>query len=973
MPQGCSESQLSIVQLNCQGLCSSLTDVMTMCRQIRPDVLGLCETFLSRQTDILVDIPGYTSNFVHRQESARGGLAIYTKSEYPVCVNGKLTRNIEGIFESLFLDMSLPSQRKVIVGEIYRSPSGSVSSFTEYLLETLQMIEKQNHDVVIMGDFNINLAYPLTNSANDLLTLMSGFNLYPSTTIPTRVTESTHSLIDNIFSTLPPLSASVILSDMSDHFPLCTVFKTSKATRSFSKTRDDIPVVDLSEENLRLLNEELEKTTWDSVMDKEDLNEGFENFHSTFTTLYEACCFKEKIKKRGRKNAPICPWVTESLLRCINKKNNLWAEYRNLPNVASLRSYEIYKKCLRSVLRKAKRDYFNQRLAESGKDGRKVWKTVNSVLRPNNQQPELPSKITVDGETLTEPAQVAKALCTFFAKIGEKTANTALPPRKSYRDFLGPACVKSMALIPVTSTDVSMIVKGLRGASASGFDRVHTKVLKAVLPSVVQPLTHLVNLSLETGVFPSLLKKARIIPLHKGGPQDDPSNFRPISILSVFSKVFEKPMKNQLYSFLEAKGFLNQRQFGFRPGHSTEDALASLSLFINKALDLGLVPAAILLDIKKAFDSMDHGILLGKIEHIGVRGEALRWFRSYLSSRRVYIGDDPLNDTVVNFGVPQGSILGPLLFLVHVNDLSRVLNPNSRTSRCCKLCCDPEISSNDHESDELVAFADDTTMASCDTDMSALQSKLEVILEETYIWMDANRFVINVDKSCALFFSRIGPLRPEVSGITTSRGTIRRPKTGYARYLGVLLDEKLSFVHHIHAVELKLSRNLGIIRKLKHTFPQKTLRLLYNGLIKPHLQYCASIWQSTFTSHLKRLDSIHKHALKIIGNMDDFLSRESLYHLSCSVIVFKFFSGLLPSAFHSLFQLVSEQHPRNTRSASNLLVRRTPTVRSDFAPDVACAKVWNMLPQELRCRSSLGSFKNNLKKYLIECSINRVY
>ena len=126
-------------------------------------------------------------------------------------------------------------------------------------------------------------------------------------------------------------------------------------------------------------------------------------------------------------------------------------------------------------------------------------------------------------------------------------------------------------------------------------------------------------------------------------------------------------MKNQIYLFLEAKGFLNQRQFGFRSGHSTEDALTSLRLFIDKALDLGLLPAALLLDIKKAVDSMDHRILLGKLEHIGVRGEALKWFQSYLSNRRMYIGEDPLNDIVVNFWVPQGSILSPLLFLIHVN------------------------------------------------------------------------------------------------------------------------------------------------------------------------------------------------------------------------------------------------------------------------------------------------------------------
>ena len=231
--------------------------------------------------------------------------------------------------------------------------------------------------------------------------------------------------------------------------------------------------------------------------------------------------------------------------------------------------------------------------------------------------------------------------------------------------------------------------------------------------------------------------------------------------------------------------------------------------------------------------------------------------------------------------------------------------------------------------------------------------------------MDANKLVINVEKSCILLFSRVGTLHPEIPGIMTSRGKVQRPVNGCAKYLGVTVDENLSFLPHIHAVELKLSRNLGIMKKLKQTFPHKTLTIIYNALIRPHLQYCATVWQSTFKSHLKTLDSIHKNALKIIKHTEDYLSLKSLFELSCLVFAFRFLSGLLPPPFRNLFRLVSEQHLPITRLSAQIHTRHTPTVRSDFSPDIVCAKAYNTLPLELRGRSSLGSFKKRIKNYLV--------
>lgn len=960
-----SDSQLSVFHLNCQGLYSSFSDLESTCRELRPDCIGLCETFITQQTESLLDIPGYTSHFLHRKQMKRGGIAIYIRDTHTVQIRQDLTRNTEGIFESLFLEVWLSPNKKFIVGEIYRSPSGSTSQFMEHMAQVLELAQCKKNELILMGDFNINLSIPLTAEAADLLNNMAGSGLYPAVTIPTRVTESTHSLIDNIFSSLLPESVAVLVSDTSDHFPIHATLGLSEPAKIRSRINPMLPIICLTEENLKNLKQELEQLNWDNVMEIQDVNEAFGSFHSTFMDVYSRCCVRNPRTNKRKKDQPISPWMTDGLLACVNKKNHLWGEYRRFPSLARLEEYEQYRKVLRTVLRRAKRGYLQQKLTESGKDGRKVWQIINSVLRPTTKSSTLPAKLVVNDEEITEPTQVAASLSTFFANIGDTTANSVGIPSKSYKEYLGPKCMKSMAVSPVTPGELELLVKNLKGSSASGFDLVHTKALKAVVTTIAEPLTYLVNLSLDKGVFPEMLKKAKIIPLHKGGSHTDTENYRPISILSVFSKVFETPMKNQLYQYLEAKGFFNSRQFGFRAGHSTEDALTSLSLFVNRILDSGALPAAVLLDIKKAFDSMHHEILLGKLDHIGVRGQVLDWFKSYLENRRIYTGNDHTNDVVVNCGVPQGSKLGPVLFLVHVNDLQQVLTPASRSPYCCKLCHPQTTPGSIVEAeDELTAFADDSLMASSEWNIKSLKTKLQDILEETYLWMDANRLVINIDKSSVLFFSRIDSLAPDVIGIETSRGLIKRPEKGHVRYLGVLIDENLSFRHHIASVETKLSRNLGILRKLSHHFPKKILILIYNAVIKPHIQYCSTVWQSNFKTHLQRLNSVHNKALQILGPAPNRLSMASLYRLSCTVFCFKYFSGTLPSPFRGLFTLASQIHSLNTRSSSDIYIPPTPTARSEFSPRIACAREWNALPQELRSYRSLGSFKKNVKKYL---------
>ena len=253
--------------------------------------------------------------------------------------------------------------------------------------------------------------------------------------------------------------------------------------------------------------------------------------------------------------------------------------------------------------------------------------------------------------------------------------------------------------------------------------------------------------------------------------------------------------------------------------------------------------ASCYIDIKKAFDSIDHKIFVGKLEHIGAKRIPCNCLNLTFKIDASTFGN-PRNDTTVTLGVPQGSTLGPLLFLVHVNDITCVLNLKHFVQKWCNVCFDQTSKDITNKQNELIVFADNSTMTCCRLNMTSLEEKLENILEETYLWIDANKLVITVRKSCILWFSRVGTLHPEITVNVMSCGKVQWPAKGCAKYLGVIVNENLSFVPCIYAVELKLSRNLGIMKKLKHTFPNKTLILHYNALIKPHLQYCAMVWQS---------------------------------------------------------------------------------------------------------------------------------
>ena len=470
-------------------------------------------------------------------------------------------------------------------------------------------------------------------------------------------------------------------------------------------------------------------------------------------------------------------------------------------------------------------------------------------------------------------------------------------------------------------------------------------------------LSVLINESFLTGIFPEQLKIAKVIPIFKKGLKTKKSNYRPISLLSNFSKIFEKVMQKRLNNFLEICEVLFCMQFGFRSGHSTDHALITLTESIKSTLDNNKFGCGIFIDLQKAFDTVNHEILLSKLEYCGIRGIALNWFQSYLSHRKQFVSVNGFSSSLcdITCGVPQGSVLGPLLFLIYINDL-----PNSS-----KLL-------------SFFLFADDTNIYFEADDLTSLTNTINRELSKVKSWLDCNKLALNIDKTNFVLFH--SPRKKLPDTVILKFGKKKIQMTKYVKFLGVLLDEHLTWKYHINELSKKLSKSCGIFYKIRHYVPLSTLICLYNSLFSSFLNYGITSWGLTYQSYLSPLFLLQKKILRCI-NFQPFsapstpiflslkiLKVEDLLHLNILTFVYKSIKKLSPSCFHNYFTPDSSVHRFGTRQATRgdlFKSFKNTTVYGLQTIQVFGSKLWNTLPLFIRVASSVSVFRSKLKTYFI--------
>ena len=467
------------------------------------------------------------------------------------------------------------------------------------------------------------------------------------------------------------------------------------------------------------------------------------------------------------------------------------------------------------------------------------------------------------------------------------------------------------------------------------------------------------NLSLKTGVFPDLWKEAKIIPLHKGGDLST-NNFRPIAILPVVSKIIEKAVHKHLYGYLSENLLINENQSGFRPFHSTETCLINMVNDWTSSMNSGEMIGVAFIDLRKAFDTVSHDILLSKLDNLGVSSSALRWFKSYLTGRtqKVYFKDALSSSRPVLTGVPQGSILGPLFFIIFINSLSEVV-------------CHGRVS----------MYADDTTLSVSGKDPKEISSKLTADLASIMNWLTVNKLFLNTDKTNVMLIGTAGKLsNVNEDDFTVSVNGKHLERVTKAKCLGVIIDDQLKWHEQFNNIVQKVFCKIGLLRRLKPFIDIDTLNVIFKSFVQPIFDYCNISWYGRFKDDSDRLDVLHKRCARVILSVNNLTSSDFMFRILGwerlqtrndyfkALMVYKSLNDLAPHYLANMFNYISTTHDVNTRQAAAGQLTLPPvsnghdldSFKSSFS--YSGVKLWNKTDIDIRNSLNVQSFKRNYKR-----------
>lgn len=906
------------------------------------DMVVIGETWVKAERKSLFGIEGYRSIFSCREDTLGGGLAVFVKSKFEfeevACLHDEGMHHIH-------LRMKL-DESDFDVHAIYRPPSFDLAQYFRKI-DSICSTHRKSASCVIVGDMNIPVNLVNRGVVSEYLDLLRCYNFLVTNSYSTR--PASNNILDHVVcseNVQGNVTNETIFTDISDHCFVLSSFQFKRSVKMMTLEKNIV--------NHTKLNDAFHAAMQN--MPQGNANDKLLYVLNTYQSL------KEKFSSTVTVQAKIkgcCPWMTFELWKLISMKDKILKNSKRRPGDIGLQeSLAHISRKVQHAKMWAKKNYYNTLFQESSP--KKVWDNINEVIG-RRKEGDIAVNLMVDGQITGCGVTVADSFNQFFSTVGPQLASTMNSSKEVNKFNTLRFNNNSIFLSPTTEHEVLLKINALDSKKSCGSDGITATFLKVHHGFFASLLTDVFNECISSGTFPDSLKIARVIPIHKSGCKTDVNNYRPISVLSTFSKLLEQLYASRLLAFLEEHRILYERQFGFRTGSSTWTATCELVDSIYSAVDNRKISGVLFLDLKKAFDTIDHEILLRKLEFYGVRGTANDFIRSYLTNRTQYV---KVNKSVsslcpLTVGVPQGSNLGPILFLLYINDLPKL-----------KLNGKPRM------------FADDTSLSYEADDPDQLIRQMSEDMTNLQDYFTENLLSLNLTKSKYMIFHSSRRRIPDHCELSINSQVIE--KVEEMKYLGLTFDPNLTWRIHIERLRREISSFCGVLWKISKFVPHKQLSTIYHAFIQSKLCYLVSIWGTAPKTILKPLQVTQNRCLRIVYNKPRMFSTETLYRQAAQstlpILALREMQTLVsmqnlirnPSTHHN-FMLQQPDHLHNTRNQANLFITRRNTENGKKAFDYRGKISYNCLPASIKAEHNLYKFKvlvrshirNRLEQFII--------
>ena len=918
-------------------------------RKTNFDVISISESWLTHNTPIdRFQIEGFKIFRNDRKNKRGGGVCVYVRDHYD-CKKIRIP-NLPENPETLWVEVTV-KHKKIAIGTLYKAPKIPCRVFQE-AYESLMHIYTKYEDPILSGDFNVNMFRPESNEYKTLMdSIIEPFELTQLIKTPTRITDKSSTLIDLLLVKKPEnvlFSGAVDAPGVSDHFLVYMAYSLKKENfKPISVTRRDFKNFDETG-----FIRAAETAMWENVFSVDSVNDKVTVFENVFTNLLDTFAPYKSFTIRKPNSTP---WLTSEISEVMRERDANKAHFNRTGNTSFHQKYKFLRNKVTGMMRESQKTLFNNTInskVKSSKDFYASVKKLNVIADKKNK-----GTVNFPANSLNE---------TFVKNNNFFIDDDFIKERvKTLYDKTVPS-IHKFTFSEVTEQDVIKAAKSINSMSA-GVDNINSYVIKLILDRISGTLTHIINSSLEQEIFPERWKKAIIKPIPKVNIPLAANDFRPISLLPTLSKILEKIVNVQIVGYLVDHELLDPYQSAYKKRHSTLTALLKLNEDIFEALDDSEVTLLVLLDFSKAFDTVNHKLLLAKLDILGFQGSVCNWIHSYLSGRSQKVKTDTEESewAEIKNGVPQGSILGPLLFTILVSDMRMSIWNGS-----------------------YLTYADDTNLY-WETPADMINESIREannVLNNISDYCVNNRLILNEGK-CKYIIMGSRPAIKKVNDLQLDPVKIKNTvleRVTQTKVLGVTYDEILSWKKQVNLSVSKAVGNFLQFSRYKRFLSKQSKITLCQSLVLSQFNYCDIIYASMDSFLEKKIQKTQNLCLRFIFNIkkrnqstDYNLLLKQLGWLNMKtktiknglVMMYKILNGLAPNYLADFINLTSEIHDRNTRSSSNNSIWINKNITSKIHRKsffFFIANIYNNIPQNIKQTTSLTSFKKAINKHILD-------